>query len=215
MKKLIIALVAAFIAVSANAQVGIIAGLTSSSTNFDSAVADVQNVNQYHAGIAYKIGIGNLFTIQPAIIYNMKGTRLGDVGKVSDLNVDYKTGYLEVPVQLQVGFGLGSIARVFAFAEPFVGYAITNSVDTEYDGGLLDFGFLNNETQTWDNVKNRFEYGVGLGVGAEVLKHIQVSVKYFWNMGEVYGKDINLPNISQTISEHTANGVAASVAFFF
>lgn len=215
MKKLIIALVAAFIAVSANAQVGIIAGLTSSSTDFDSAVADVQSVNQYHAGIAYKIGIGNLFTIQPAIIYNMKGTRLGDVGKVSDLNVDYKTGYLEVPVQLQVGFGLGSIARVFAFAEPFVGYAITNSVDTEYDEGLLGFGFLNSETQTWDNVKNRLEYGVGLGVGAEVLKHIQVSVKYFWNMGEVYGKDINLPNISQTVSEHTANGVAASVAFFF
>jgi len=214
MKKLIIALVAAFIAVSANAQVGIIAGLTSSSTDFDSAVADVQNVNQYHAGIAYKIGIGNLFTIQPAIIYNMKGTRLGDVGKVSDLNVDYKTGYLEVPVQLQVGFGLGSIARVFAFAEPFVGYAITNSVDTEYDG-ILAFGSTKGETQTWDNVKNRFEYGVGLGVGAEVLKHIQVSVKYFWNMGEVYGKDINLPNISQTISEHTANGVAASVAFFF
>lgn len=214
MKKLIIALVAAFIAVSANAQVGIIAGLTSSSTDFDSAVADVQNVNQYHAGIAYKIGIGNLFTIQPAIIYNMKGTRLGDVGKVSDLNVDYKTGYLEVPVQLQVGFGLGSIARVFAFAEPFVGYAITNSVDIEYDGPLA-FGSLNNETQTWDNVKNRLEYGVGLGVGAEVLKHIQVSVKYFWNMGEVYGKDINLPNISQTVSEHTANGVAASVAFFF
>ena len=214
MKKLIIALVAAFIAVSANAQVGIIAGLTSSSTDFDSAVADVQNVNQYHAGIAYKIGIGNLFTIQPAIIYNMKGTRLGDVGKVSDLNVDYKTGYLEVPVQLQVGFGLGSIARVFAFAEPFVGYAITNSVDTEYDGPLA-FGSTKGETQTWDNVKNRFEYGVGLGVGAEVLKHIQVSVKYFWNMGEVYGKDINLPNISQTISEHKANGVAASVAFFF
>ena len=214
MKKLIIALVAAFIAVSANAQVGIIAGLTSSSTNFDSAVADVQNVNQYHAGIAYKIGIGNLFTIQPAIIYNMKGTRLGDVGKVSDLNVDYKTGYLEVPVQLQVGFGLGPIARVFAFAEPFVGYAITNSVDTEYDGPLA-FGSTKGETQTWENVKNRFEYGVGLGVGAEVLKHIQVSVKYFWNMGEVYGKDINLPNISQTISEHKANGVAASVAFFF
>lgn len=219
MKKLIIALVAAFIAVSANAQVGIIAGLTSSSTDFDSAVADVQNVNQYHAGIAYKIGIGNLFTIQPAIIYNMKGTRLGDVelgdvGKVSDFNVDYKTGYLEVPVQLQVGFGLGSIARVFAFAEPFVGYAITNSVDMEYDG-LLAFGSTKGETQTWDNVKNRLEYGVGLGVGAEVLKHIQVSVKYFWNMGEVYGKDINISNITQTVSEHTANGVAASVAFFF
>lgn len=206
MKKIIVALVALCFAFSANAQIGIIAGITSSTSDIESAVADIQNVNQYHAGIAYKIGIGNLLTIQPAVIYNMKGTRIGDIGGVEDVNVDYKTGYLEVPVQVQVGFGIGPIARVFAFAEPFVGYAITNAIDFSNKAEL---------DQTWDNVKNKFDYGVGLGVGAEVLKHIQFSVKYFWNMGEAYGADVNLGNITSNISEHSANGVAASVAFFF
>lgn len=206
MKKIIVALVALCFAFSANAQVGIIAGITSSTSDIESAVADIQNVNQYHAGIAYKLGIGNLLTIQPALIYNMKGTRIGDIGGVQDVNVDYKTGYLEVPVQVQVGFGLGPIARVFAFAEPFVGYAITNSID---------FANKSEVEQTWDNVKNKFDYGVGLGVGAEVLKHIQFSVKYFWNMGEAYGADINIGNITSNITGHSANGVAASVAFFF
>lgn len=206
MKKIIVALVAICFAFSANAQVGIIAGITSSTSDIESAVADIQNVNQYHAGIAYKLGIGNLLTIQPALIYNMKGTRIGDIGGVQDVNVDYKTGYLEVPVQVQVGFGIGPIARVFAFAEPFVGYAITNSID---------FSNKTEVEQTWDNVKNKFDYGVGLGVGAEVLKHIQFSVKYFWNMGEAYGADINLGNITSNISGNSANGVAASVAFFF
>lgn len=206
MKKIIVALVVLCFAFSANAQVGIIAGITSSTSNIESALADIENVNQYHAGIAYKLGLGNLLTIQPAIIYNMKGTRIGEIGGVKDVNVDYKTGYLEVPVQVQVGFGVGPIARVFAFAEPFVGYAITNSID---------FSNKTEVEQTWDNVKNKFDYGVGLGVGAEVLKHIQFSVKYFWNMGEAYGADINIGNITSNITGHSANGVAASVAFFF
>lgn len=206
MKKFIVALVAVFFALSANAQIGVIAGITSSSTDVESAVADIQNVNQYHAGIAYKIGIGNLLTIQPAVIYNMKGTRIGDIAGAQDVNVDYKTGYLEVPVQVQVGFGLGPIARVYAFAEPFVGYAITNSISMDA---------LDQVEQTWDNVKQKLEYGVGLGVGAEVLRHVQLSVKYFWNMGDAYGADINFGSVSAAVKEGAASGVAASVAFFF
>jgi len=160
-------------------------------------MADVKNINQYHVGVAYKLGLGNLLTLQPALIYNMKGQTLGSISGVSD--IDYKTGYLEVPVQVQVGFGIGSLARVYGFAEPFVGYAITNKVEGTSVG------------EKWDNVKNRLEYGVGLGVGAEVFKHLQVSVKYFWNLGDVYSIDA----ITKEISSSKCNGVAASVAFFF
>ena len=68
MKKAIIAIAALFVALSANAQIGVVAGLTSSSTNVEAAVADIKNVNQYHVGITYKIGIGNMLAIQPALI---------------------------------------------------------------------------------------------------------------------------------------------------
>lgn len=206
MKKLIVALVAMFLAFSANAQIGIVVGLTSSSADIKAAAADIKNVNQYHAGIAYKIGIGNLLTIQPAIIYNMKGTKIGAIAGVQDVAVDYKTGYLEIPVQLQLGFGIGSIARVYGFAEPYVGYAITNTVSGPNG---------QNVQQTWENVRNRLDYGVGLGVGAEFLKHLQVSVKYFWDMGKAYGADINIGNVTSTVAGSSAKGVAASVAFFF
>lgn len=203
MKKVIIAIAALLVAFSAKAQVGIVAGLTSSTSDLESAVADVKNINQYHVGVAYKLGLGNLLTIQPALVYNMKGQTLGDIAGLSDVSVDYKTGYLEVPVQVQVGFGLGSLARVYGFAEPFIGYAVTNKVE----GATV--------SDKWDNVKNKFEYGVGLGVGAEVLKHVQVSVKYFWNLGDVYGSDITIGNVTKELSSSKCNGVAASVAFFF
>lgn len=204
MKKAIIAIAALFVALSANAQIGIVAGLTSSSTNVEAAVADIKNVNQYHVGITYKIGIGNMLAIQPALIYNMKGTQLGDIAGLDDVDVNYKTGYLELPVQVQLGFGIGSIARVYGFAEPFVGYAITNQVQ-----GIGD------TIKNWDNVKNRFEYGVGLGAGVELFRHLQVSVKYFWNLGDVYGADITFGDVTKDIATSKCNGIAASVAFLF
>lgn len=204
MKKAIIAIAALFVALSANAQIGVVAGLTSSSTNVEAAVADIKNVNQYHVGITYKIGIGNMLAIQPALIYNMKGTQLGDIAGLDDVDVNYKTGYLELPVQVQLGFGIGSIARVYGFAEPFVGYAITNQVQ-----GLGD------TVKNWDNVKNRLEYGVGLGAGVELFRHLQVSVKYFWNLGDVYGADITFGDVTKDIATSKCNGIAASVAFLF
>ena len=204
MKKAIIAIAALFVALSANAQIGVVAGLTSSSTNVEAAVADIKNVNQYHVGITYKIGIGNMLAIQPALIYNMKGTQLGDIAGLDDVDVDYKTGYLELPVQVQLGFGIGSIARVYGFAEPFVGYAITNQVQ-----GIGD------TIKNWDNVKNRFEYGVGLGAGVELFRHLQVSVKYFWNLGDVYGADITFGDVTKDIATSKCSGIAASVAFLF
>lgn len=204
MKKAIIAIAALFVALSANAQIGVVAGLTSSSTNVEAAVADIKNVNQYHVGITYKIGIGNMLAIQPALIYNMKGTQLGDIAGLDDVDVNYKTGYLELPVQVQLGFGIGSIARVYGFAEPFVGYAITNQVQ-----GLGD------TVKNWDNVKNRLEYGVGLGAGVELFRHLQVSVKYFWNFGDVYGADITFGDVTKDIATSKCSGIAASVAFLF
>ena len=204
MKKAIIAIAALFVALSANAQIGVVAGLTSSSTNVEAAVADIKNVNQYHVGITYKIGIGNMLAIQPALIYNMKGTQLGDIAGLDDVDVDYKTGYLELPVQVQLGFGIGSIARVYGFAEPFVGYAITNQVQ-----GLGD------TVKNWDNVKNRLEYGVGLGAGVELFRHLQVSVKYFWDLGDVYRADITFGDVTKDIATSKCSGIAASVAFLF
>ena len=209
MKKIIIIAAALLTALSANAQVGIVAGVTSSASNVKSAYADYKNISQYHVGLTYKLGIGNLLAIQPAILYNMKGETISNIANTGDLaSVEYKTGYLEVPVQVQVGVGVGSLLRVYGFAEPFIGYAITN----QQKGTIAS---KEDVQKTWDNMKSRFEYGVSLGAGVEVLRHLQVSVKYFWKLGDVYGSEINFNTIKTTISESKCNGVAASVAFLF
>lgn len=204
MKKFIVIVASLLIAVSAHAQFGVVAGITSTKSNLKEAWADVKNITQYHVGLTYKLDLG-LLAIQPSILYNMKGTKLdvasADVGAAE---LDYKTGYIEVPVQLQLGLNLG-VARIYGFAEPFIGYAITNSATL----GGTDL------KANWENVKNRLEYGVGLGAGVELIKHVQVSVKYFWNMGDMYGTNISFAGITKTIGEQKASGIAASVALLF
>ena len=204
-KKLIVIAASLLLAVSAHAQFGVVAGINSTKTNLQEAYADINNITQYHVGVTYKLDLG-LIAIQPSILYNMKGARMEGIKGLEDLtSMDYKTGYLEVPVQVQAGVNLG-LARVYGFAEPFVGYALSNEVHSN---------LWKEPKETWDNVKSRLEYGIGLGVGVELIKHVQVAVKYYWNMGDMYGAELSFAGFKNTIAEQKASGIAASVALLF
>ena len=207
MKKLIVIVASLLIAVSAHAQLGVIAGITSAQTKFDNvdaAILEAQNATQYHVGVTYKLGLGNLLAIQPSIIYNVKGSKVSAVGGLGDF--DFKNGYLEVPVQLQVGLGIGDLARVYAIAEPFVGMAITETTIK---------GIAAKQEVEWEDFADKIEYGFGVGAGVELIKHVQVAVRYFWNMGGAKDANINIQDVKDIVTNKKANGVMASVALLF
>ena len=204
MKKLIVIVAALLVAVSAHAQLGVVAGINSSKTDLKAAKDDVKNISLYHVGLTYKMDFG-LLAIQPSLIYNMKGSKFSLLtpDTLYD-NFEYKTGYVELPVQVQAGINLG-LARLYGFVEPFLGYAVTNQVS-----------FAQGEPKkTWDNIKSKMEYGIGVGAGVELIQHVQVSVKYFWNMGQMYGKDFKISDFTTTMAEQKCTGIAASVALLF
>ena len=215
MKKILTSVVAMFVAVGAFAQIGISAGLTSASANVETAINEVKGkmINQYHVGITYKIGIGNIFAIQPSILYNVKGTHF-DVENIKDTSLDFKTGFVEVPVQLQAGLGLGSLIRIYGLAEPFVGYAVANEITAK-----SALNAAADSKKTWDNVKNKLEYGLSLGAGVEIFKHFQLSVKYFWTFSDLYGaSDATWNNIVSGIGNINAknvNGISATLTVLF
>ena len=225
MKKLFILIAALCVSLSARAQFGVVAGVTSTETDIKEAVKSIGDVTQYHIGMTYRFNLG-LLAIQPSLIYNVKGTKVSDAvsgnfdGKTpAEMTQEFKTGFLELPVQIQVGIPL-SVVRPYVFAEPFVGYAITN--DSKYDIALTDGSDSQVDIKkSWDNVKNRLEYGVGVGAGIDLFDTFQVSVRYFWNLGELYNDgqssltDETLQNVVTTVKEQKCNGIMASVAFFF
>lgn len=178
MKRYII-LVAVFatsllMAARAQAQPGIVAGLTSSKVNVSAAAEDINSISLYHAGLVYKADLGAGFAIQPGVIYQVKGANLGNIKDTSSDQL--KTGYVEIPVGIQWGPDLVAF-RPYVFAEPFIGYQIAsfNKGATFSDVG--------------SDVMNKLEYGFGLGGGLEIASHVQLSVQWFKNMGTLINDD--------------------------
>ena len=160
------------LAAGAHAQFGFLVGLTSSSVKMASSDA----ISLYHAGLTYKINLPSGFAIQPAVLYQVKGANVGQLGTATDEDFKVKTGFVEVPLGLQWGPHLAAF-RPYVFAEPFFGYRVSST-----DRG--------NETfRDWaSQAKNKFEYGFGLGAGLEISDHLQLSVQWFNNLGVMFSK---------------------------
>lgn len=190
----------------AQVKVGVLGGFTSSSTK--ASDISTESVSLYHAGLAAKVSLPFNLAIQPQLVYQVKGTAV-------DGSVDFsmKTGYVEVPVQLQWGPDL-LICRPYVLAEPFVGYAVNVKSVASVAGVekiVKDFKDLN---------LNRFEYGLGVGAGVEFWR-LQLAIKYFWNFGELTGEAKDLAGAISgaaydAISDGKSfSGINVSLALFF
>lgn len=217
MKKILTLLVAVLATASvAHAQFGIIGGFTSSKTSIDTKdiSANFKGVSLFHAGIAYKVKLPLGFAFQPALTYEMKGANLDQVKDInaglSSLNT--KAGYIQLGAGVQWGIDL-LIARPFLVAQPFFGYQVTGSEKLS-EGGVS----IENMNSLLNEAKKKLEYGFELGGGVEVVKHIQVSVVWFKNLGYLYdgGK---LTDVTEAIGAYkdTKNysGIKVSLGIFF
>ena len=110
------------LAAGAHAQFGFLVGLTSSSVKMASSDA----ISLYHAGLTYKIDLPSGFAIQPAVLYQVKGANVGQLGTATDEDFKVKTGFVEVPLGLQWGPHLAAFLP-YVFAEPFIGYRVSST----------------------------------------------------------------------------------------
>lgn len=195
-------LVLAFSAKAGDGKFGVIGGLTTANTKISSAYADIKtgSVSNFHLGLVYNQPLILGFAIQPGIQYNVKGAEMRNITGISDL--DLQTGFIEVPVQVQWSpVNILGVVKPYIFAEPFIGYAVGNklvSSKTSVDAS---------------NIKSGFEGGIGLGVGLLVIKHIQVSARYYWNLGPLYSIDVN--GVPSQVNQNNCSGLAVSAAILF
>lgn len=187
-------------------RMGITAGITSSTANL--RAFDSKNVSMYHAGLTAELPLGLGFSVQPSLLYQVKGVSLDQLGASSstsgipDLSgkFDASVGYVELPVQLQWGPDL-LLFRPYVLAEPFVGYRINYKTDGPI--GQQDFG----------DAMKKVEYGLGVGAGIDVWK-FQLSAKWFWNFGGIYRSD-TAATLETIKSMDNFQGVVVSLSFFF
>lgn len=165
MKKFALLLVSALLltGVTANAQHAVVkAGFNYTNASVESLKAGKTG---WQVGVGFQTGQWTGFSLQPEILYKVKGVTLEDATKVSINSV-------EVPVNIQWGPDL-LIARPFIFASPFLGVNLGTKFSKE--SSLAD---------TINKNLRRLEYGLGLGVGVNVWK-LQITGKYNWNFGKI------------------------------
>ncbi len=171
MKKIIsVALLAFVFAASANAQLklGVKGGINVTDMSLDNKVFDASNQAGYFFGPTVKfslpiVGLG----VDAAALYDHRSAKVGVEDKDNNLRGEetLKQDQVVVPINLRYGIGLGDSAEIFLFAGPQFGF---NVGDKEQK--------LWNQAAEWKLKTSNFS--INLGVGATVLKHLQVSANY-------------------------------------
>lgn len=190
------------IQLSAQSRFGIIGGVGFNKAKFAEIVSD-RNTTGWNAGVTLSVDLPAGFSLQPSLCYHQKeAVLLGDISQ--------KMGYVELPLSIQWGPDL-MLLRPLVDVTPYVGYALTNGLSGEGAGKFFsDFNSL--------EVKQRFEYGLGIGGGLEVWR-LQLICRYNWNFGNLYSVE-GWKDIQESISDiKTASrnfeGITLSMAFFF
>lgn len=218
MKKLfaIIAVAMASVMV-ANAQIGVVAGLGSSTTelNQEDWLSNLNGVNDYHVGLALKLPLPLGFAIQPELLYHIKGPDAGkmvnDGEEVSGDSFDFTTGTAQLNVGVQWGIDLVAF-RPFVQAKPYVGYVVNANTAKELSEDQE--AFLN-------DAKNALTYGFSVGAGLDLLEHFQLSVELFKNLGSLFNEngDVNASTSDIETSKLTDinnyGGIKVTLGFFF
>lgn len=202
------------IALSAQVRYGVIGGATFSTSKFKEI--STGTLTNFNAGLTLKVGLPLGFSIQPSLVYNVKGSKMTDVSEVNPdfSRFDLSVGYLELPLSVQWGPDL-LVFRPFLDVTPYVGYAVNNKMIATPSGESPSETVRN----SWADL-NRFEYGVGLGFGIEIWR-IQLLARYNWNLGNLYKatEDAAGANFGQFIQSAYGNrsfgGVTLSAAVLF
>lgn len=184
------------------------ANVNSISTDVSSMINEVKEATNYQFGVLVQAkALG--FAVQPEVLYVVKSSMISNstiTSLIGGADVEYKTQNIEVPVNLQYGIGFG-IGRVYLQAGPYVSFVASTLMD-----GKADFN---------ENLKSSmstFDYGVGAGVGAELLG-FQLSVKYDWGMGKL--GDAKIPTgigdimIDNPFNDMKQRSLNVSLAYLF
>lgn len=207
-----------------SSRIGVTAGFTSSSVR--PGGQDVKSYSLYSAGLACQVHLGAGFSLQPALMLQAKGSVIDGIDTGPGWNGTHpvhtgmktRVNYIEIPVQVQWGPDL-LVVRPYVFAEPFLGYAVSvnNRITMSSSASAENTVFVTKDFR--DMTISRFAYGFGIGGGIEFWR-LQLSARYYWNLGSLYSDTGELNDVTGTVSSafrdgRSFDGFTVSAAVFF
>ena len=134
--------------------------------------------------------------IDASALYDYRESKVEAYGVSENL----KQQQIAIPVNVRYGFGIGDVARVFAFAGPQFGFVIDKEQSIK-------------QVADWKLKTSNFS--VNVGVGAMVLKHLQATVNYNIACGKT--GEITLRDTEHAISKSKgkSNSWQLGLAYIF
>jgi len=145
--------------------------------NFSDALPDWKSTVGFCAGIFLELNLGRVLTIQPEVLYTVKGADAG-TGKL-------KFDYIEIPVLLKLRIPTGSL-HPFIFAGPAFGFNLKAVLE----------GIEINDMPASD-------YGAVLGGGLQLGRSIHIDARYTMGLQKLAIPDLGTIDLKNGVLSAT------------
>ena len=181
----------------AQASFGIQAGLNMSNVSASDLNGSVKSRTGFFVGPTVKfslpiVGLG----IDASALYDQREGKAEVEGYTSTV----KSQSIQIPINLRYGFGLGSLAEIFAFAGPQFGFNVSSKQD------------IFNDMADWTLKSSNFSANVG--VGATIAGHLQAKLNYNVALGKT-GEFESVSSTVKQVVDAKFNAWQVSLAYFF
>ena len=184
---------------------GVQAGLNLTNiSDFSLNAPGVENAIKSRAG--FFVGPTVKFTL-PIVGLGIDAAALYDQREAKTNGETLKSQSIQIPINVRYGFGLGSMAEIFAFAGPQFGFNIGDKDKT--------WGDVKNTAAKWTLKSSNVSANVG--IGATILSKLQLKVNYNIALGKTGEVDIKegADAAWKTITGAKANAWQVSAAYYF
>lgn len=170
-------------------------------TNMSFNKSDVENSIKNKAG--FFIGPTIKFTL-PIVGLGVDAAALYDQREAKDNDVTIKSQSIQIPINVRYGFGIGSMAEIFAFAGPQFGFNIGDKTKE-----------IVKNAENWTLKSSNLS--ANIGIGATVLGHLQVKVNYNIALGKTGEAEVwsAAKNAWESVADGKANAWQISAAYYF
>ena len=166
----------------------------------DGRVDEANQLTSFHVGVVGDLPIGSVLSFQPGILFTGKGakTQSGDASTNNYSKATTNPFYIEVPANLVFKAPIGTNAKFFVGAGPYLGVGISGKTKIVTERPLLgkseierDITFSDDDPTTLDyeegagfGIMRRFDYGFNGLAGIEG-KSIVLGVNYGLGMAKL------------------------------
>ena len=186
-----VCLACCFTTAQAQFKFGLKGGLNVSSVRLYSSVFDGSNRAGFHVGptLEFTLPLGWL-GLEISALYDTYKVAMEGVDEFNNPAKSSSTlRYVDVPLNVNAGFGLGSFAKIFISTGPQIAFSLG-------DSKILDYKY--------DLKNSLFSWNAGLNV--RLFKHYQVGYTYnvgIGNTAELSAKDVNPLKLSEKLKNST------------